>query len=167
MASAPIAIRGTKPRPASSKGSTTNPRHPTTRLRPARRGVPSPQNTHLHAANALTSPLLLADSEIRFVGSRHPGVLFGVVLVPGIVFLHIFRTDTFIPYFAQGTAISYGRRPGHREDAFILYGEFELQSFALVVGVDRISRDGGPFFLAPFLRFLSRLRSQGTGKDRR
>src|SRR6266852_6206180 len=31
-----------------------NPRHPTTGLRPARRRVPSAQNTHLHAADALT-----------------------------------------------------------------------------------------------------------------
>jgi len=31
-----------------------NPCHPMTRLRPARRGIPAAQNTHLHAANALT-----------------------------------------------------------------------------------------------------------------
>lgn len=94
-----------------------------------------------------------AVSEIRLVGTRHPGVRFEVVLVARIVF-HIFRTDTFFPFFSQSTPISYGCRPRHREDAVILHGEFELQAVALVVAIDRISGDVGPFFLAPFLRFF-------------
>jgi hypothetical protein len=53
-----------------------------------------------------------------------------------------------------GATISDGRRPGHRQRAVALHGEFKLQSLALVVGIDRIGGDGGPFLFAPFLRFF-------------
>src|ERR1700704_6129883 len=51
------------------------------------------------------------------------------------VFTRIFSADKVRP-FAQGGPISNGRRPGHREDAWILDGKLELQHLAAVVGVE-------------------------------
>ena len=73
----------------------------------------------------------------------------------------VFGADMFRP-IAQGAPPSYGRRPGHREDAFILDGELELQPLALVVGVDSysvgnrsFSRDADILLFAPFLGFAA------------
>jgi hypothetical protein len=70
-------------------------------------------------------------SEVRLVRSRNLRVLFGVV------FMRVFGADRFGPFAqrAQWAPISYGCRPGHREDAVILDRELELQPLALVIGV--------------------------------
>src|SRR5438128_4665485 len=51
----------------------------------------------------------------------------------------VFGADIFAPW-AQPAPISYSRRPGHREGAFILDGEVELESFPPVIKVCGRSR---------------------------
>jgi hypothetical protein len=68
----------------------------------------------------------VSHSEIRFVRARHSGVLSGVVHTR-VVGAYRFRP------FAKHPPIRYDRRPRHREDAFILDGELELQTVALIV----------------------------------
>jgi len=65
----------------------------------------------------------------------------------------VFGTDIFRP-FAQGAPISYARRPRHSEDAFILDHELELQSLALIVGVDSPCWAAAILFFTPVLRFF-------------
>src|SRR5208337_3936323 len=67
-------------------------------------------------------------SEIRLVRTRDGAVLSGVV------FMRVFGASDLQP-LAQRAPISYDRRPRHREDAFILDREFELQPLTLIVGV--------------------------------
>src|SRR6516165_5838689 len=86
-------------------------------------------------------------SEIRLVRSRHRGVPSGIIFVP------VFGADIFRP-FAQGAPISYDRRPRHSEDAFILDRKLELQSFALIVGVDSPLGHAAILFFTSFLRFF-------------
>ena len=86
-------------------------------------------------------------SEIRPVRRRHRGVPSGIIFMP------VFGADIFRP-FAQGTPISYSRRPRHREGALILDRELELQSLTLIVGVDSPLGDAAVLFFAPFLRFF-------------
>src|SRR3984893_8024530 len=69
-------------------------------------------------------------SKIRLVRSRDRGFLAGKVSI------RIFGADHFPP-LAQRAPISYDRRPGRREDAFIFHRELELQPLALIGGVAR------------------------------
>jgi hypothetical protein len=55
--------------------------------------------------------------EIRLVRSRHLRVLSVVI------FMLVLGTDVFLQLTHQRGPIGYGRRPGRREDAFILDGE--------------------------------------------
>src|SRR5258708_5946236 len=94
-------------------------------------------------------------SEIRLVRARYLGVL------SSIVFMRVFGADIFTsassaPIADRGAPISYGRRPGHREDAFILDRELKLQVLAPIVGVavgggrNRIRRKMKIFFCGSF-----------------
>jgi hypothetical protein len=61
---------------------------------------------------------------------RDRGVTFGVV------YMRVFGADIFSAApIVDRAPISYGRRPGRRENAFILDRELELQVFAPIVGV--------------------------------
>jgi hypothetical protein len=71
--------------------------------------------THTCRDTAAPSQLL----EIRLIRSRDLNVLFSAVLAG------IFGADIFQP-FAQRAPIGYGRRPGHREHAFILDRHLQL-----------------------------------------
>jgi hypothetical protein len=70
---------------------------------------------------------------------------------------YVFRADAFIPKFPQGLSICDDAFPRHGEDAFILNREFELQSLALVVGIDIVGRYVSPFFEPTRLRLNSSL----------
>src|SRR6202023_3763031 len=59
-------------------------------------------------------------SKIRLVRCRDRCVL------SGIVFMRVLGADDFRP-ITRGAQISYGGRPGHGEDAFILARELELK----------------------------------------
>src|SRR6516164_2134333 len=70
-------------------------------------------------------------SEIRLIRGWYRGFP-SMVVCPGV-----FGTDQFRP-LSQGhrrPPIGYGRGPRRRKDAFVLDGEVELQSLALVFGI--------------------------------
>src|SRR4029077_20012951 len=92
-----------------------------------------------------------ARSKVRLVGPRRLGVLIGVVVAP-LVVGDVFRTDTFVPICPQGTPIGDDAFPRHGEDTVILNREFELQSLALAVAIERVRRYFGPFLEAARLR---------------
>src|SRR5438874_7157559 len=78
---------------------------------------------------------LSSASKIGLARSRHCIVLSGEVTMRG------FGAHHFRPV-AQRPPISYSRRPGHREDAWIVDRELELQPLPLVVRVARKARVG-------------------------
>src|SRR5216683_1716177 len=82
---------------------------------------------------------LVVRSKIRLLCLRHRGVL------PAIVFMDVFAADEVRPR-AHGGPIGDGRRPGHREDAFILDRKMELQHLAPVVGVEFPTPAGAEIF---------------------
>src|ERR1700730_17409162 len=84
-------------------------------------------------------------SKIRLVRCRNRCVL------SGIVFMRVLGADDFRP-ITRRAQISYGGRPGHREDAIILDRELELKLFALMVGVRREGCDADILFSGPFHR---------------
>jgi hypothetical protein len=70
--------------------------------------------------------------------------------------MRIFDADKFRP-FARRAPTRYGRRPGHREDAFILDRELELQSLVHIGGVGCkavASLDAANHSCAQFFRFF-------------
>ena len=74
------------------------------------------------------NPRFYRHSEIRLVRTRDFGVLSGVV------FMRVFGADNLLPLCYQRAPIRFGRRPGHRENAFILDRKMKLKPPALVVG---------------------------------
>src|SRR5215813_8414552 len=68
-------------------------------------------------------------SEIRLVRTRDFGVLSGVV------FMRVFGADNLLPLSYQRAPIRFGRRPRHRENAFILDRKMKLKPLAPIVGV--------------------------------
>src|SRR6516164_4130659 len=68
-------------------------------------------------------------SEVRLIRMWNRGVF------SCIVFVRVFGADTFPPLFRAAPKRD-GRRPGHRESAFIDYCEFHLQSLALVIWIN-------------------------------
>src|ERR1700691_6558891 len=89
-------------------------------------------------------------SEIRFVRVWGRGALSRVPL-------EVFGADKFLA-FVEGAPKRYGRRPGGRENAFILNRDLDLQPLALVAWIDRrsIIRKSvvGILFCIPCYRFL-------------
>jgi len=76
-----------------------------------------------HAATC-GGPVFLARSEIRLIRGRHRGSPSCYRQFPRVL-----GTHNFAPCF-DPAPVRYGRRPGHREDAFILDRESELQVLA-------------------------------------
>src|SRR5882672_5651885 len=76
-------------------------------------------------------------SEIRFDGLRDGRV------DAGIIFVEVFGADHF-PQFAERTLIGDKSRPWHGEHARVLDSQFDLQSFALVIGVEHDAVRIGP-----------------------
>src|SRR6516162_231478 len=71
----------------------------------------------------------------------------------------MFSAQTFSSHSVKRAPVRYLRRPGSREDAFILDHELELQSFALVGRIGYPSFGNGCveppiFFSITFLRFF-------------
>src|ERR1700722_5242850 len=87
------------------------------------------------------------DSKIGLVGLGRPCILVRVV-VSALVVGYILRADALVPKFPQGAPIRDEAFPRHGEDAFVRDREFELQSVALVVGIDVVGRYVSPFFEA-------------------
>src|SRR5215468_628921 len=94
-------------------------------------------------------PRLYRHSEIRLVRTRDFGVLSGVV------FMRVFGADNLLPLCYERAPIRFGRRPGHRENAFILDRKMKLKPLALVVGV-RCPATSGSLILysAAILRYF-------------
>ena len=102
-----------------------------------------------------------ARSEVGLAGHRRLGVLVGVVVEP-LVMGYVFRADAFIPIFPQGAPIRDDALPRRGEDTFILDRELELQSLALVAGIDRVGRYAEPFLEAARLPPWEFSRKGGT-----
>src|SRR5260370_23595718 len=79
-------------------------------------------------------------SKFQLVRGRHGGVLSGVI------FMRIVGADGLRPLAQRRkwALIDDARRPRHREDAYILDRELELQPLALIVGVACKPRIGSP-----------------------
>ena len=76
--------------------------------------------------------------------------------------MNIFSANGFPGLGQRRAPVRYRRRPGSREDAFILDRELELQSFALVgrIGYPSFGRRTANFLFHCVLKLLWRLRNR-------
>jgi hypothetical protein len=82
-------------------------------------GLTKAPNDPPHILNRAPWGAVRSHSEIRLIRTRNRGVF------PCIIFMRVFGTDKFLG-FVQRAPISDSRRPGHRENAFILDRKLEL-----------------------------------------